>query len=77
MVKMNLMLRQQSVSNPSGNLSRISHVGSSNGGSGYGTMNVQRRIQLHCGEAFGLRYVEASEGTCVEVVLPRMMDRPL
>ncbi|MGO4495578.1 sensor histidine kinase [Paenibacillus sp. 2RAB27] len=60
--KMNRMLRQQPVNDP---------VGKSNsGGTGYGTMNVHRRIQLHCGEAFGLRYVEVSEGTCVEVVLP-------
>lgn len=37
---------------------------------GYGTLNVHRRIRLYCGEAFGLRYVQAEEGTCVEAVLP-------
>ncbi|THF83256.1 cache domain-containing sensor histidine kinase [Cohnella fermenti] len=37
---------------------------------GYGTLNVHRRIQLLCGEAYGLRYVPAEEGTCVEAVLP-------
>jgi len=46
------------------------------GGTGYGTLNVHRRIQLHCGEAFGLRYVEVNEGTCVEVVLPYCPERP-
>ncbi|GBG08868.1 hypothetical protein B1748_04410 [Paenibacillus sp. MY03] len=40
------------------------------GGDGYGTMNVHRRIQLHCGKAYGLRYVKVAEGTCVEAVLP-------
>lgn len=45
--------------------------GKANGAAaGYGTMNVHRRIQLHCGESYGLRYVEAGEGACVEVVLP-------
>ncbi|WP_158602321.1 cache domain-containing sensor histidine kinase [Cohnella endophytica] len=43
-----------------------------NGGmkTGYGTLNVHRRIQLHCGEAYGLRYADIEEGTCVEVVVP-------
>jgi len=40
------------------------------GGGGFGTLNVHRRIRLYCGEAFGLRYVQAEEGTCVEAVLP-------
>ncbi|MDG0810001.1 sensor histidine kinase [Cohnella rhizosphaerae] len=40
------------------------------GGSGYGTLNVHRRIRLYCGEAFGLKYVQTAEGTCVEAVLP-------
>jgi len=40
------------------------------GGAGYGTLNVHRRIQLHCGNAYGLRYLETAVGTCVEVVLP-------
>nr|WP_286672540.1 sensor histidine kinase [Cohnella hashimotonis] len=39
-------------------------------GSGYGTLNVHRRIRLYCGEAFGLKYVQTAEGTCVEAVLP-------
>ncbi|MCC3371903.1 sensor histidine kinase [Cohnella sp. REN36] len=46
-------------------------------GYGYGTMNVHRRIQLHCGEAYGLRYVLTDEGTCVEAVLPFRDDRSL
>lgn len=37
---------------------------------GYGTLNVHRRIQLHCGPGYGLRYVPADNGTCVEAVLP-------
>lgn len=37
---------------------------------GYGTLNVHRRIRLHCGEGFGLRYLPADEGTCVEAELP-------
>jgi len=41
---------------------------------GYGTMNVHRRIQLHCGKEFGLRYVKINKGTCVEVVLPFRQD---
>ncbi len=43
---------------------------SSGGSSGYGTFNVHRRIKLHCGEPFGLRYVAVPEGTCVEAVVP-------
>jgi len=38
--------------------------------SGYGTYNVHRRIQLHCGEGYGLRYVGTERGTCVEARLP-------
>ncbi|MEK8130374.1 histidine kinase [Paenibacillus filicis] len=60
--ELNRRLRQPADQAPAGH--------PSGGGSGYGTMNVHRRIQLQCGEAFGLRYVEADEGTCVEVVLP-------
>ncbi|MFC5699804.1 sensor histidine kinase [Cohnella faecalis] len=37
---------------------------------GYGTLNVHRRIRLHCGEGYGLRYVEVPEGTRAEAVLP-------
>ncbi|MBB6690873.1 histidine kinase [Cohnella xylanilytica] len=49
----------------------VSGSGTGSGsGSGYGTMNVHRRIQLLCGEAYGLRYVPAEEGTRVEAVLP-------
>ncbi|MFD0713123.1 sensor histidine kinase [Paenibacillus sp. GCM10027626] len=40
------------------------------GGTGYGTMNVHRRIQLHCGQAYGLRYIEVEHGTCVDILLP-------
>ncbi|MEC0228504.1 cache domain-containing sensor histidine kinase [Paenibacillus alba] len=39
-------------------------------GTGYGTLNVHRRIQLYNGETYGLRYVKVPEGTSVEVVLP-------
>ncbi|MBE1440972.1 sensor histidine kinase [Paenibacillus sp. OAS669] len=59
--RMNRMLGQQPESDTGGKLIVAT---------GYGTMNVHRRIQLHCGEAFGLRYVHAVKGTCVEVVLP-------
>ncbi|MCZ8512724.1 hypothetical protein O9H85_09915 [Paenibacillus filicis] len=63
---MNLRLWQQ----PAGN-----SKDQSNGvGTGYGTMNVHRRIQLHYGDAYGLRYLEVSEGTCVEVVLPCRLE---
>ncbi|MEC0372295.1 cache domain-containing sensor histidine kinase [Paenibacillus chibensis] len=44
---------------------------------GYGTLNVHRRIQLHCGTAFGLRYVPAVEGTKVEAVLPLRFQYPI
>ncbi|CQR57722.1 cache domain-containing sensor histidine kinase [Paenibacillus riograndensis] len=43
-------------------------------GNGYGMMNVHRRIQLHCGKAYGLRYLPAAKGTCVEAVLPFYSD---
>ncbi|NIK78591.1 two-component system sensor histidine kinase YesM [Paenibacillus castaneae] len=49
--------------------------GKRNGGSGFGTMNVHRRIQLHCGKAYGLRYLDVSGGTCVEIVLPYPPDQ--
>ncbi|GGG61223.1 cache domain-containing sensor histidine kinase [Paenibacillus radicis (ex Gao et al. 2016)] len=62
--RMNQLLQEQA---PGGE--RLADAGSSSG-SGYGTLNVHRRIQLHCGKAFGLRYVESVKGTCVEVVLP-------
>ncbi|WP_391571388.1 sensor histidine kinase [Cohnella sp.] len=58
------------------------HPGIASGGkaggvrSGYGTLNVHRRIQLHCGEAYGLRYVAADTGTCVEIEMPfRIAER--
>lgn len=38
--------------------------------SGYGTLNVHRRIQLHCGEAYGLKYAEVEAGTRVEATFP-------
>ncbi|MFD0693904.1 sensor histidine kinase [Paenibacillus sp. GCM10027628] len=60
--RMNFMLRQQPVRETGGKTNES--------GTGYGTLNVHRRIQLHDGEAYGLRYVEVGEGTCVEVVLP-------
>lgn len=45
--------------------------------SGYGTLNVHRRIRLHCGIAYGLRYVPVERGTCVEAVLPLRPARPM
>ncbi len=58
------------------------HPGIASGGkaggvrSGYGTLNVHRRIQLHCGEAYGLRYVATDTGTCVEIEMPfRIAER--
>ncbi|BFH61662.1 cache domain-containing sensor histidine kinase [Paenibacillus azoreducens] len=45
-------------------------------GAGYGTMNVHRRIQLHCGKAYGLRYKKTDIGTCVEVVFPLRFASP-
>ncbi|NOU85669.1 hypothetical protein GC102_07740 [Paenibacillus sp. LMG 31460] len=67
--KMNLMLQQQPARD----------VGTKNSGigTGYGTMNVHRRIQLHVGEAYGLRYIGVDEGTCVEVVLPYHPELPV
>ncbi|MBB6730095.1 cache domain-containing sensor histidine kinase [Cohnella zeiphila] len=47
------------------------------GGSGYGTLNVHRRIQLYGGMEYGLRYVPADEGACVEVVLPYRPNLPV
>lgn len=39
-------------------------------GGGYGTWNVHRRIELHCGKGYGLRYIKMPKGTCVEAVFP-------
>ncbi|MCD9020731.1 cache domain-containing sensor histidine kinase [Cohnella silvisoli] len=61
-VRMNRMLREHPGSELDGKAGGVR--------SGYGTLNVHRRIQLHCGEAFGLKYVDTDEGTRVEVVLP-------
>lgn len=44
--------------------------GDAPGESGYGTLNVHRRIRLNCKGDFGLRYVAVPAGTCVEAVLP-------
>ncbi|MDF2937815.1 MAG: putative rane protein [Paenibacillaceae bacterium] len=41
---------------------------------GYGILNVHRRIQLHCGEGYGLRYLAAARGTVAEAVLPYDAD---
>lgn len=67
--KMNRMLRQPPV---------LDTNESNDAGSGYGTLNVHRRIQLHDGEGYGLRYVEVGEGTgtSVEVVMPYRPERP-
>jgi two-component system sensor histidine kinase YesM len=67
--QMNRLLREHQGSDPEGNVSGVR--------TGYGTLNVHRRIQLHCGEAFGLRYVESSAGTCVEVVVPYQQEKRL
>ncbi|KRE48948.1 sensor histidine kinase [Paenibacillus sp. Soil724D2] len=67
--KMNQMLSQQPV--------RDVGIKNSGIGTGYGTMNVHRRIQLHVGEAYGLRYIGVKEGTCVEVVLPYHPEQPV
>ncbi|NBD25474.1 cache domain-containing sensor histidine kinase [Paenibacillus glycinis] len=67
--RMNRALREQPAaeSHPGRDAVADSAFGS---GTGYGTLNVHRRIQLYGGKAFGLRYVAAAEGTCVEAVLP-------
>ncbi|UKS27108.1 histidine kinase [Paenibacillus sp. HWE-109] len=67
--RMNGMLRQQ--------LAR-GNGDSSEAGTGYGTLNVHRRIQLHDGDMYGLRYVRIGEGegTRVEVVLPYQGKQP-
>lgn len=44
---------------------------------GYGILNVHRRIQLHCGEGYGLRYLAAGQGTVVEAVLPYDAEEPI
>jgi two-component system, sensor histidine kinase YesM len=41
---------------------------------GYGILNVHRRIQLHCGEGYGLRYMAAGRGTVAEAILPYVAD---
>ena|GEM_PF-226660 len=44
-------------------------------GAGYGIKNVNKRIQLHFGSEFGLRYEERQpEGTKVEAVIPKRQD---
>nr|WP_280521485.1 histidine kinase [Paenibacillus mangrovi] len=52
-------------------------VAISSSGGGYGTLNVHRRIQLHCGDAYGLRYMPVIEGTCVEAILPLRSQSPI
>ncbi|MZQ86931.1 hypothetical protein GQF01_32955 [Paenibacillus sp. 5J-6] len=68
--QMNRNLRQQPVREDG-----LSHEA----GSGYGTMNVHRRVQLHNGDGYGLRYVKVAEGmgTSVEVVMPFRPERAL
>ncbi|WP_171685128.1 cache domain-containing sensor histidine kinase [Paenibacillus planticolens] len=67
--QMNRQLRQQSARDM-GELNEA--------GSGYGTLNVHRRIQLHGGENYGLRYIDVGEGagTRVEIVLPYYGKQP-
>ncbi|SDC43248.1 two-component system, sensor histidine kinase YesM [Paenibacillus sp. UNCCL117] len=41
------------------------------GAAGFGTRNVDRRIKLHAGPGYGVRYEETTEeGTCVRIRLP-------
>ncbi|WP_409340715.1 sensor histidine kinase [Paenibacillus sp. MBLB4367] len=68
--RMNRMLGQRDESQPG------ETAGEGESKSGFGTSNVHRRIRLHCGETYGLRYRKTSEGTCVEVVLPRLPGQP-
>ncbi len=47
------------------------------GGHGYGLYNVNKRLQLYCGEAFGLRIQSwPGRGTRVCAALSRLEDRP-
>ncbi|RTE03530.1 cache domain-containing sensor histidine kinase [Paenibacillus whitsoniae] len=73
---MNAMLRREAESETDREAGVMGEAGGSAqlSPAGYGTINVHRRIQLYCGEAYGLRYVEASEGTCVEVLLPYRLE---
>jgi two-component system sensor histidine kinase YesM len=44
----------------------------SDGSSGYGIRNVNKRIQLHFGNVYGLRYeAREKEGTRVTVIIPK------
>ncbi|MNG39342.1 hypothetical protein D3C84_1273860 [compost metagenome] len=44
-------------------------------GSGYGIRNVQERIKLYYGEAFGLQFFSSpGDGMIVEVHIPLIMD---
>ncbi|WP_167356962.1 cache domain-containing sensor histidine kinase [Paenibacillus pectinilyticus] len=70
---MNRMLQEQPERDTNMKHSGMMH---SSIGSGYGTMNVHRRIQLHVGESYGLRYVAVEAGTCVEVVMPYHPEQP-
>lgn len=65
--RMNRLLREHSGNDPEGKSRGVR--------TGYGTLNVHRRIQLHCGEAYGLRYVKSAVGTCVEVIMPYQQDK--
>ncbi|RED64842.1 cache domain-containing sensor histidine kinase [Cohnella lupini] len=67
--RMNRMLREHQGSEPEAKAVGVR--------SGFGTLNVHRRIQLHCGEAFGLRYEETGEGTRVEIVVPYLQENRL
>ncbi|KIL38340.1 hypothetical protein SD70_27095 [Gordoniibacillus kamchatkensis] len=66
--QMNALLRRQPANEAGGKAGGVA--------TGYGTMNVHRRIQLHCGEPYGLHYVQAEEGTCVEIRLPFRREQP-
>ncbi|WP_284645086.1 sensor histidine kinase [Paenibacillus silviterrae] len=43
---------------------------------GYGTLNVHRRIALHCPGEYGVKYIPVPNGTCVDVVLPLQLGMP-
>lgn len=40
----------------------------------YGVLNVHKRIRLHFGDSYGLRYIPVEYGTCVEIRLPQKHD---
>lgn len=50
--------------------SLLENTGQEAAGSGYGVLNVNKRIRLYFGENYGILYMPVENGTCVRMTLP-------